>query len=109
MITSQLISYKDLHFISIIHLHIDVYIKGEIHSKIESILKERVNFFLQNSEKMMKIGWEIRKIWHFEISIFFGKHFLTSPYEYSNERVDDVIPSQLFIYIVYEILKNFHF
>ena len=30
--------------------------KGEIHSKIESILKERVHFFLQNSEKMMKIG-----------------------------------------------------
>ena len=46
----------------------------------------------------MKIGWEIRKIWHFEISHCFGKHFLTSPYEYSNERVDDVIPSQFFIY-----------
>ena len=77
--------------------------KGEIHSKIESILKERVYFCLQNSEKMMKIGWEIRKIGHFEISHFFGKHFLTSPYEYSNERVDDVIPSQFFIYIVYLI------
>ena len=49
--------------------------KGEIHSKIESILKERVHFFLQNSEKMMKIGWEIRKIWHFEISHFFEHTF----------------------------------
>ena len=87
----------------------ELIIKGEIHSKIESILKERVHFFLQNSEKMMKIGWEIRKIWHFEISHFFGKHFLTSPHEYSNERVDDVIPSQFFIYIVYEKNFNFHF
>ena len=85
-----------------------ILIKGEIHSKIESIWKERVHFILQNSEKMMKIGWEIRKIWHFEISHVFGKHFLTSPYEYSNERVDDVIPSQFFIYIVYKILKIFH-
>ena len=51
-------------------------LKGEIHSKIESILKERVHFFLQNSEKMMKIGWEIRKIWHFEISHFFRKTLL---------------------------------
>ena len=84
-------------------------VKGEIHSKINSIWKERVHFFLQNSEKIMKIGWEIRKIWHFEISHFFGKHFLTSPYEYSNERVDDVIPSQFFIYIVYKILKFFNF
>ena len=86
-------------------------LKGEIHSKIESILKERVHFSLQNSEKIMKIGWEVRKIWHFEISHFFGKHFLTSPYEYSNEWVDDVIPSQFFIYmyIVCEILKIFHF
>ena len=84
-------------------------LKGEIHSKINSIWKERVHFFLQNSEKIMKIGWEIRKIWHFEISNFFGKHFLTSPYEYSNERVDDVIPSQFFIYIVYKILNFFIF
>ena len=83
--------------------HLWVKFKGEIHSKIESILKARVHCFLQNSEKIMKIGWEIRKIGHFEISHFFGKHFLTSPYEYSNERVDDVIPTQFFIYIVYEI------
>ena len=46
---------------------------------------------------------------HFEISNFFEKHFLTSPYEYSNERVDDVMPSQFFICIVYEISKFFDF
>ena len=84
-------------------------IKGEIHSKIESIWKERVHLFLQNSEKMMKIGWEIRKIGHFEISHFFGKHFLTSPYEYSNERVDDVIPSQFSIHFIYRNDKNLIF
>ena len=52
------------------------WIKGEIHSKIESILKQRVHFYLQNSEQIMKIGWEIRKIWHFEISHFFRKTLL---------------------------------
>ena len=45
----------------------------------------------------------------FEISHFFGKHFLTSPYEYSNERVGDVIASQFVIYIIHEILKIFIF
>ena len=33
----------------------DDFLKGEIHSKIESILKERVYFPLQNSEQIMKI------------------------------------------------------
>ena len=79
--------------------------KGEIHSKIESILKERVHFFLQNSEKMMNLNWMRNKedMTFLKFAHFFGKHFLTSPYEYSNERVDDVIPSQFFIYIVYEM------
>ena len=31
-------------------------LKGEIHSKINSMWKERVHFFLQNNAKMMKIG-----------------------------------------------------
>ena len=82
-------------------------LKGEIHSKIESILKERVQFPTEqckNDENWMKNKEDMT----FEISNIFGKHFLTSPYEYSNERVDDVIPSQFFIYIVYEILKFFH-
>ena len=38
----------------------------------------------------MKIGWKIRKLWHFEVSQIFKKHFLTSWYEYAYERVDDV-------------------
>ena len=41
--------------------------------------------------------------------IFFGKHFLTSPYEYSNERVDDVIPSQISIHFIYRNDKNLIF
>ena len=40
---------------------------------------------------------------------FFGKHFLTSPYEYSNERVDDVIPSQFSIHFIYRNDKNLIF
>ena len=42
----------------------------------------------------MKIGWKIRKLWHFEVPQIFKKQFLTSWYEYANERVDDVIASQ---------------
>ena len=38
---------------------------------------------------------------------FFGKHFLTSPYEYSNERVDDVMPSQFFHMLLYMKFRNF--
>ena len=30
----------------------------------------------------MKIGWNIRKLWHFEVSKICTKHFLTSRYEY---------------------------
>ena len=42
-------------------------------------------------------------------SNFFGKHFLTSPYEYSNERVADVIPSQFSIHFIYRNDKNLIF
>ena len=46
------------------------------------ISEERVTHFEQNSENLMKIGWKIRKLWHFEVSQIFKKHFLTSRYEY---------------------------
>ena len=52
---------------------------------------------------------ERRKLWHFEISHIFGKHFLTRPYEYSHERVDDVIPSQFSIHFIYRNDKNLIF
>ena len=45
--------------------------------------------------------------WNFTFG--FRKHFLTSPYEYSNERVDDVIPSQLSIDFIYRYDKNLIF
>ena len=35
--------------------------------------------------------------------------FLTSPYEYSNERVDDVIPSQFSTHLFKEMTKNSYF
>ena len=50
-----------------------------------------------NSESLMKIGWKIRMLWHFEVSQIF---FLTSRYEYADEWVDDVITSDL-PYILY--------
>ena len=45
---------------------------------------------------------EIRKLWHFEIS-----YFLTSPYEYSNERVGES-PHNL-SYILYMTFWKFSF
>ena len=40
----------------------------------------------------------------------YGKHFSTSPYEYSNEWIGDVKPSLFFIIIYYTYkLDNFHF
>ena len=68
--------------------------------------EERKTNSLQIGTKIMTIGLEIRKIWHFEISIFVGKHFLTSPNEYWNEWISDVMPSQFDIYIIHEIVRK---
>ena len=81
-------------------------LKAELRNRFNLISEERVQFCEQNSETLMKIGWKIRKLWHFEVSQIFTKHFLTSRYEYANERVDDVIASLLAIYFVHKILKN---
>ena len=85
------------------HVHIFAF---SLRNRFNLISEERVKFYEQNSENLMKIGWKIRKLWHFEVSQIFTKHFLTSRYEYANERVDDVIASLLAIYFVHEILKN---
>ena len=85
--------------------HVWTLFKGEVRSWSNLISEERVKKFEQNSENLMKIGWKIRKLWHFEVSQIFTKHFLTSRYEYANEWVDDVIASQLAIYFVHKILK----
>ena len=79
--------------------------KEELHNRFNLISEERVNISKHNSENLMKIGWKIRKLWHFEVSQIFTKHFLTSRYEYANEWVDDVITSLLAIYFVHKILK----
>ena len=81
------------------------YLKEELHNRFNFIsLEERVKIFKHNSENLTKIGWKIRKLWHFEVSQIFTKHFLTSWYEYANEWVD-VITSLLAIYFVHKILK----
>ena len=85
------------------------YVKDVIRNRFNFILEERVKFSEQNSENLMKIGWKIRKLWNFEISQIFKKQFLTSRYEYANERVDDVIASQFSIHFVYRNDKNFIF
>ena len=84
-------------------------VKGEVRSWYNLILEERVKFSEQNSENLMKIGWKVRKLWHFEVLQIFRKHFLTSRYEYANEWVDDVIASQLSINFVHRNDKNFIF
>ena len=40
-------------------------LNGEIRNKLNLSSEERVNIFEQNSENLMKIGWKIRKLWHF--------------------------------------------
>ena len=86
-----------------------VVVKGEVRSWYNLISEERVKISEQNSENLMKIGWKIRKLWHFEISQIFRKHLLTSQYEYANEWVDDVIASQFSIHFVHRNDKKFIF
>ena len=88
-----------------ISIFLNIWFKEELHNRFNLISEERVNIFTHNSENLMKIGWKIRKLWHFEVSQIFTKHFLTSRYEYANEWVDDVITSLLAIYFVHKILK----
>ena len=45
-------------------------LKGELRNRFNLISEERVKFCEQNSENLMKIGWKIRKLWHFEVSQF---------------------------------------
>ena len=83
--------------------------KEELHNRFNLISEERVKNFKHNSENLMKIGWKIRKLWHFEVSQIFKKHFLTSQYEYANEWGDDVIASQFSIHFVHRNDKKFIF
>ena len=87
---------------------IDV-VKEVIQNRINLISEDRVKNLEQKSENLIKIGWKIRKLWFFEVSQIFKKHFLTSRYEYANEWVDDVIASQFSIHFVHRNDKNFIF
>ena len=86
----------------------DYYVKGEIRNRINLISKERVQTLEQNSENVMKISWKITgKLWNFEFSQIFKKHFLTSPYEYANELMS--LPHN-FPFILYtEMTKRSYF
>ena len=91
------------------YLALGFILKGEIRNKFNLISGERVNIFEQNSENFMKSSWQIRKLWHFEVSHIFKKHFLTSRFEYANEWVDNVIASQFSIPFVHRNDKIFIF
>ena len=71
---SNLSNHKTMHLV-------DIILKEELHNRFNLISEERVKFFKHNSENLMKIGWKIRKLWHFEVSRIFKKHFLTSRYD----------------------------
>ena len=43
--------------------------------------KSATEIFKHNSENLMKIGWKIWRLWHFDVSQIFKKYFLTSPYD----------------------------
>ena len=89
--TSSILSYYIYYYSIIVN---NLFLKG----KSGTSLEERVNICESNSENLMKIDKKIRKLWNFEVSQIFKKHFLTSRYEYANERVDDVIASQFSIH-----------
>ena len=80
--------------------------KGEIQNRFNLISEEKVKFLEQNSENLMKIGWKISKLWLFEVSQIFAKHFWKHRYEYANDWVD-AIASLLVIYILYNYGENF--
>ena len=84
-------------------------IKGEIQNRFNLNSEERVKLFEQNTENLIKISCKIRKLWLFEVSQIFKKHFLTSRYEYANEWVDDVIASQFSIHFVHRNDKHLVF
>ena len=74
------------------------------------MLKERDKIFpteqCKNDENRIR-NKEVMTILKFHV--FSENDFLTSPYEYSNERVDDVIPSQFSIDFIYRYDKNLIF
>ena len=51
-------------------------VKEELHNRFNLISEERVKLFKHNSENLMKIGWKIRKLWHFEVFANFQDTFL---------------------------------
>ena len=51
-------------------------LKEELHNRFNLISEERVKIFKHNSENLMKIGWKIRKLWHFEVFANFQETFL---------------------------------
>ena len=73
------------------------------------MLKEREKSSLQNNAKIMKIDKKKGSYDILKFHVFFRKHFLTSPYEYSNERVDDVIPSQFLLISYTDMTKISYF
>ena len=84
-------------------------LKGEIQSRFNLFSEERVKYCRRKQWKLDEISWKITKLWHFEVSQIFKKHFLTSRYQYGNEWVDDVIASQFSIHFVHRNDKNLIF
>ena len=69
----------------------------------------KITFFQKKEKnplnKMVQKLWKLdKKYGRYDIlkfPLFFGKHFLTSPYEYSIGWNDDVMPSQLSSHFIY--------
>ena len=55
----------------------------------------------------MKIGWKVRKLWHFEVSQIFTKRFLTSWYEYMQMSELMMSSPHYLPYVVHNIFENF--
>ena len=53
----------------------------------------------------MKIGWKIRKLWHFEVSQIFTKHFLTSHMNMQMSELMMSSPHYFHIFCTYNFEK----
>ena len=83
--------------------------KGEVQSRITINFKRKSKNFPTDWCKNYENRIRNKEVVTFLISHFFRKHFLTSPYEYSNEWVDDVITSQFSTHFIYKTDKNLIF
>ena len=82
-------------------------IKGEIQHRFNLILEERVKKFKQNSEKLMKISWKIRKLYTLKFRKF--SRNISWPVDMNMQMSELMMSSpHNFPFILYTKMTKFH-